>query len=184
VTFTLTPPTDSTLPGIGRFTPAVVTCNINSDGTMSGFVAGVVSGACFVTRNTALSPSGTAYRICIQPQYQTPRSCWYDYATTATKDISTPAPTLSTGPLNYNGVPGPPLDFVGTWSSSTAYSIGQMVVSGNISYISLANQNLGNTPASSPSSRSQVQPIPTIVPAPSGTQTITQPAGTPFPLIP
>lgn len=178
VTFTLTPSTDSTLPGTGRFIPSTINCNINADGTLSGFVAGAVSGPCVVTRNTAITPGGTAYRICIQANFQTPGSCWYDYATTATKDISTPAPTLSTGPLNYNGVPGPPLDFAGTWSSSVSYSIGQMVVFSNVSYISLANQNLNNTPASSPSSWSQVQPIPTIVPAPSGTQTITQPVNT------
>lgn len=107
VTFTLAPPTDSTIPGVGRFTPSVVTCNINADGTLSGYVGGVVSGACFVASNTALSPTGTSYRICIQPQFVTPGSCFYDYATTASKDISTVAPTLSTGPINYGAPAGP-----------------------------------------------------------------------------
>lgn len=107
VTFTLTPKTDSTIPGTGRFTPSTITCNINSDGTLSGFVGGTVSGACTVAMNTAISPSGTSYRVCIQPNYATPGSCFYDYATTASKDISTVAPTLPTGPINYGGVPGP-----------------------------------------------------------------------------
>lgn len=107
VQFTLTPPTDSTLPGIGRFTPTMFSCNINADGTLSGYVAGVVSGACIVVSNTAISPSGTAYKICIQPYNQTPGSCFYDYALGGTKDITTIAPTLQTGPLNYGGVAGP-----------------------------------------------------------------------------
>src|ERR1700738_2439111 len=71
VQFTLSPPTDSTLPGTERFTPVAVSCNINADGTLSGFVGGVVSGPCTVISNTALGPSGTAYRICIQPYNQT-----------------------------------------------------------------------------------------------------------------
>jgi hypothetical protein len=108
VQFTLTPPTDSNLPGTRRFTPIAVSCNINADGTLSGFVGGVVSGACTVISNTALSPSGTAYRICIQPYNQTPGSCFFDYAITSSKDITTIAPTLQTGPLNYAspGAPG------------------------------------------------------------------------------
>jgi parallel beta-helix repeat protein len=114
VTFTLTPPTDSTLPGIGRFTPSSTSCNINSDGSLSGYVGGVVSRACIVVSNTALSPAGTAYRICIQAYGQTPGSCFFDYAITASKDITTIAPTLQTGPLNYNGVPGPPGCVIGT----------------------------------------------------------------------
>lgn len=108
VTFTLTPSTDSTIPGTGRFTPSAITCNINADGTLSGYVSGVVSGACVVASNTAITPGGTSYRVCIQPQYATPGSCFYDYATTSSKDISTVVPTLTTGPLNYNGIAGPP----------------------------------------------------------------------------
>src|ERR1700692_2169608 len=96
--FTLTPPTDSNLPGTRRFTPIAVSCNINADGTLSGFVGGVVSGACTVISNTALSPSGTAYRICIQPYNQTPGSCFFDYAITSSKDITTIAPMLQIGP--------------------------------------------------------------------------------------
>jgi hypothetical protein len=112
VTFTLAPSTDSTLPGTGRFTPSTVTCSIKGDGTLAASGSGV--GACVVASNTALSPTGTSYRICIQPQFATPGSCFYDDATGGSKDISTVAPTLQTGPLNYNGVPGPPGCVIGT----------------------------------------------------------------------
>lgn len=101
VTFTLAPPVDTSIPGTGRFTPSTVNCNINVDGSLSGYVAGVVSGACVVASNTTISPSGTAYRICIQPNYIAPGSCFYDYAVTSSKDIATVIPTLSTGPTNY-----------------------------------------------------------------------------------
>ncbi|MCU1247083.1 MAG: hypothetical protein JWQ49_112 [Edaphobacter sp.] len=124
VTFTLAPSTDSTLPGTGRFTPSTVTCSIKGDGTLAASGSGV--GACVVTSNTALSPAGTSYRICIQPQFATPGSCFFDYATGGSKDISTVAPTLQTGPLNYNGVPGPPGCVLGTTctSSLTPQSVG------------------------------------------------------------
>ena len=107
VTFTLAPATSATIAGTGALVPSTIDCNINSDGSLSGYVSGVVSGACIVASNTAINPTGTSYRICIQPQFSTPGSCFYDYATTTSKDISTVAPTLSTGPINYGGVPGP-----------------------------------------------------------------------------
>lgn len=103
VTFTLTPSTDSTVPGSGRFVPTTVTCSINSDGTLSA----QPSGACTVASNSSLSPTGTSYKVCIQPYFASPGSCFFDYAITSSKDISTIAPTLSTGPINYGGVPGP-----------------------------------------------------------------------------
>lgn len=118
VTFTLARSTDSTIPGVGRFVPTKNTCNINGDGTLSGFVSGIVSGSCNVKQNTTLSPSGTSYRICIQPNYQTPGSCFYDYAMTAIKDISTIVPTLPTGSVNYGGIPGPPGCVLGTTCTS------------------------------------------------------------------
>jgi hypothetical protein len=180
VQFTLTPPADSTLPGTGRFTPIAVTCNINADGTLSGFVGGVVSGACKVTSNTALSPSGTAYRICIQPYNQTPGSCFFDYAITSTKDITTIAPTLQTGPLNYNGVPGPALNFLGAWSGTTVYQTGQAVSYNNQVYISILGSNLNQTPTSSPSFWSIVVSPASLIAAPNVTQTVTQPTGTTF----
>jgi hypothetical protein len=39
----------------------------------------------------------------------------------------------------------------GAWSSIVTYSLGAIVESGGVVYVSLANQNLGNSPASSPS---------------------------------
>jgi hypothetical protein len=174
VTYTLTPPTDSTIPGIGRFTPVSISCNINTDGTLSG----IPSGACKVASNTTLSPTGTAYRICIQAYFATPGSCFYDYAITASKDITTVVPTLATGPINYGGVPGPPLDFVGTWDSSKTYISGQTAVYSNVVYISLANPNLNNTPSSSPSFWSPILAPGNLLSAPSGSQSVSQPAGT------
>lgn len=108
VTFTLALPNAATVPGTGTFVPTTVPCNINSDGTLSGFVGGSVSGACTVIPNISLTPVGTAYRICEQPYFVTPGSCFYDYALGGTKDISSIVPTLPTGPINYGGVPGPP----------------------------------------------------------------------------
>lgn len=171
VTFTLAPSTDSTIPGAGRFVPTTISCTINSDGTLSA----TGGGACTVASNTSLSPTGTSYKICIQPYYAQPGSCYFDYATTSTKDISTSAPTLNTGPVNYSGIPGPPLNFLGTWSSVVPYQKGVLVVYGNNTYISLQASNLNNIPSSSPTFWSLTQTTPAIVPGPSGTQTIVQP---------
>jgi hypothetical protein len=175
VTFTLAPSTDSTMPGTGRFTPRTITCNISGSGTLSasgGF------GACTVASNTALSPAGTSYRICIQPGFPTTGSCFYDYATGGTKDISTIAPTLRTGPLNYNGVQGPPIDVQGVWSSTQTYSKGQVVSYNNVIYLSLVASNLNQTPSTSPSAWSVVMSPPAVISNPSLSQTITQAPGT------
>lgn len=171
VTFTLAPSTDSTIPGSGRFVPTTVSCTINADGSLSA----QPSGACTVASNTSLSPTGTSYKICIQPYFAQPGSCFFDYAVTSTKDISTAAPTLNTGPVNYSGIPGPPLSFIGTWSSVVTYAKGVLVVYNNNSYISLVAGNLNHQPDTSPTFWSLVQSIPSIIPAPSTTQTITQP---------
>jgi hypothetical protein len=175
VTFTLAPSTDSTMPGTGRFTPQTITCNISGSGTLSasgGF------GACTVASNTALSPAGTSYRICIQPGFATTGSCFYDYATGGTKDISTIAPTLRTGPLNYNGVQGPPIDVQGVWSSTQTYSKGQVVSYNNVIYLSLVASSLNQTPSTSPSAWSVVMSPPAVISNPSLSQTITQAPGT------
>src|ERR1700679_2891580 len=66
VTFTLAPSTDSTLPGTGRFTPRTITCSITGSGALTA--SNGVS-ACTVASNTSISPSGTSYRICIQPGF-------------------------------------------------------------------------------------------------------------------
>lgn len=104
VTFSLTPPTDSTLLGTSRFVPTTIICTIQANGTILNQAS---SGACVVTSNTSLMPSGTAYKICVQPNYITPGSCFFDYAVTSSKDISTVIPTLGTGLLNYQGPAGP-----------------------------------------------------------------------------
>jgi hypothetical protein len=155
VTFTLAPSTDSTLSGTGRFTPSTITCKINGDGTLSASTAGVVS-ACKVVSNTSINPTGTSYRICIQPNFATPGSCFFDYATGGSKDISTVAPTLATGPVNYSGIPGPPLQFLGAWSSTVTYNKGQIASYNNVVYVSLVQPNLNQTPASSPASWSPI----------------------------
>jgi hypothetical protein len=48
VTFTLALPNTSTIPGTGTFVPTTTLCNINVDGTLSGYVGGVVSGSSVV----------------------------------------------------------------------------------------------------------------------------------------
>lgn len=107
VTFTLTQSVDATVPGGSRFVPSTVSCSINADGTM-----GIGAGACVTTMNTAISPTGTSYKVCIQPYFAQPGSCFFGYAITASQDITTQVPTPSTGPFNYNplaqGIPGPP----------------------------------------------------------------------------
>ena len=180
VTFTLTPAVDSTIHGIGRFTPTTTTCNINGNGTLSGYVNGVLNGPCVVASNTTLSPAGTSYQICIQPNFSTPGSCFYDHATTASKDISSVAPTLTTGPLNYSGIPAPALTFLGNWSSTTVYQLGQAVAYSDTVYISLVNPNLNNSPSSSPSDWSVVQTPASLTTSPTVSQTVLQPASTSF----
>lgn len=106
VNFTLAPSTDATIPGSSRFVATTTSCTINSDGTL-----GIGTGACVTTMNTALSPTGTSYKICIQPYFAQPGSCFYGFAVLASQDITTQVPTPSTGPFNYNplaqGLPGP-----------------------------------------------------------------------------
>lgn len=180
VTFTLTLPNASTIPGVGTFVPTTTLCNINTDGTLSGFIGGSVSGACTVTANISLTPTGTAYRICEQPYFTTPGSCFFDYALGGTKDISSIVPTLPTGPINYGGVQGPPIPFLGLWSSTTVYTLGQAVSFANAVYISLTNPNLNNNPSSSTANWSVVLQPASLLSLPGATQTVTQPTGTTF----
>lgn len=95
VTFTLTPSVDTTISGTSRFSPLTVNCTINGSGAL---VANDGVSACVVTQNTALTPTGTSYTICIQPQFTSPGSCFVDYAVTSSKDISTVAPTPQLSP--------------------------------------------------------------------------------------
>jgi hypothetical protein len=56
VTFALPPSTDSTGHGVGKFTPSTITCNINMDGTLSGFANGAPNEACVITSNYGGEP--------------------------------------------------------------------------------------------------------------------------------
>jgi hypothetical protein len=95
VTFTQLPSVDSTISGVSRFVPLVITCGLDGTGALK---AQDLVSPCIVTQNTALTPSGTSYKICIQPYFTTPGSCFVDYATVSTKDISTVAPTPQLSP--------------------------------------------------------------------------------------
>jgi hypothetical protein len=123
---------------------------------------------------------GMAYRICIQPYFNTPGSCFYDYALGGTKDISSIAPTLPTGPINYSGAQGPPIPFLGLWSSSTVYTLGQAVSFANAVYISLTNPNLNNNPSTSTANWSVVLQPASLLSLPGATQTVILPTGTTF----
>lgn len=169
IAFTLAPPTDSTVPGTGRFVPTTTYCSINSDGSLSGYVGGVVSGACIVVSNTALSPTGTSYRTCVQPYFATPGSCFYLYATGGTIDISTVAPTLSTGPISYVStttyfpgsptvtVSGAPTAGQALIASGPSAAIWQKLAPANLAAES-ANTILGNATAGSASPTALAMP--------------------------
>jgi hypothetical protein len=103
VTFTLMPGIDTTISGTARFTPMTVSCTING----SGQVVSNVSGACVVTSNTALTPSGTYYQIAIQPYFVTPGSIVNAFAIGGSVDITTLVPTPATSPQFGQGIPGP-----------------------------------------------------------------------------
>jgi hypothetical protein len=98
VTFTLTPSIDTTISGISRFVPLTTTCSISGTGTVVA-LDGV--SPCTVTQNTALTPTGTSYKVCLQPYFTSPGSCFIDYAVTSSKDITTVAPTPALSP-SYN----------------------------------------------------------------------------------
>ena len=56
-----------------------------------------------------------------------------------------------TGATGATGPTGPPVSFLGAWSGSTTYVVGDTVSYNGSSYISIASGNSGNTPGSSPS---------------------------------
>jgi parallel beta-helix repeat protein len=94
VTFNLKPSSDTTISGTARFVPTTATCSI----TASGVKALDNVSACTITNNTSLTPSGTYYLVCIQPQFASPGSCLNWYALGGTQDITTVVPTPSTLP--------------------------------------------------------------------------------------
>jgi hypothetical protein len=95
VTFELKPSLDTTISGSARFSPATVTCGINGAGAVKDQA---LSGTCTVTNNTSLTPSGTYYKVCIQPQFISPGSCFNWYALGTSTDITTVVPTPATTP--------------------------------------------------------------------------------------
>jgi hypothetical protein len=96
VTFQLMPGSDTTISGLARFTGGVpVTCSITNTGAIKALDG---SSNCTVTNNTALTPAGTYYQACIQPQFIVPGSCFNLYALGGSIDLSTVVPTPSTVP--------------------------------------------------------------------------------------
>ena len=94
-----------TIPGTGAFTATTVSCLINSSGAPVSSVDGV--SPCVVENNTSLTPSGTFYKICIQPYNATPGACLNAFAIGGTVDLSTLIPTPATQPNFGPGIPGP-----------------------------------------------------------------------------
>jgi hypothetical protein len=97
VLFDLKPGVDSTISGVARFTPQTVTCGIDGTGALKNQA---LSGACVVTNNTALTPSGTSYKVTLCPNFAC-TSSFVTYATGGTVSITTVAPTPATSPV-YN----------------------------------------------------------------------------------
>src|SRR5580698_10808 len=93
VTFTLSPSRDTTISGIARFSPQVVTCLINS----SGQITNQSGGPCTLTMNTALQPAGSYYTVAIWP-YNVKTSTFTFYAVLSSYDWSTVVPTPTTSP--------------------------------------------------------------------------------------
>ena len=60
-------------------------------------------------------------------------------------------PAGGAGPAGATGPQGPPVSFKGTWASGLTYATGDAVYHSGSSYISLAGNNLGHQPDSSPS---------------------------------
>jgi hypothetical protein len=73
--------------------------------------------ACVQTKNTSLTPTGTSYKLCIQPYNATPGSCFNIFAVNDSVDISTLVPT-PTAQLNYD------ILFPGTFTALQTYVTG------------------------------------------------------------
>lgn len=141
-TTTLSGTQDATIPGVARFVPTTTYCSISGAGSP---VSSSGSGPCTVVSNTALSPAGTSYTVCIQPYNVSPGGCFNFFALTQTVDISTVAPTPGKLPTNFTGVQGPigqGLLWRGTYNPLTPYAVGDAVYFQGAAYIALqANSN-------------------------------------------
>lgn len=114
----------STLPGTGAFVSNTVSCLINASGVPKSATDG--TSPCIITNNTALTPTGTSYTLCIQPQYVTPGSCITTYATGGTIDITSLVPTPTTQP-SY-GVAS--VNATNTWAAKQTFSAGAYIAAG------------------------------------------------------
>jgi hypothetical protein len=178
-TTTLNPGQDLTIPGVGRFVPSTTYCRISNSGQPVSNTPPYTA-ACQITKNTALSPSGTSYATCVQPYNVQPGGCFNFFATLDTVDISTIAPTPTTLPTNYAGMQGPPFDVQGAWLSTFSYRTGQVATYNNAVYMSLLSPNLNHIPSSSPTYWEQISLPGSVVVSPTLDQTIAQPDGTSF----
>lgn len=146
VSFTLQPGIDTTMSGVSRFSPTEVDCLIIGSGAVKALDG---SSTCTVVNNTALQPSGTSYKVCIQPLFIQPGSCFVWYATGSATDITQQVPTPSLTPA-YNLVDtysnqtiGGNKNFTGTITFSGTLSIGALTLGGPLS--ALGGGVLGGT---------------------------------------
>jgi hypothetical protein len=122
VSFALQPGIDTTISGTARFVPTTSYCTLTALGAIKA-LDGV--SACTVTSNTSLTPTGTSYKVCIQPNFSLPGSCFNVYALGGSVDLTTVVPTPATSPA-YTFVDIPSTQtitgdktFTGTLSLST-----------------------------------------------------------------
>src|ERR1700739_2742507 len=120
VSFTLQPGIDTSMSGTARFAPSEIDCTITGTGAVKA-LDGV--SACTGVNNTAAQPSGPSYKVCIQPQFIQPGSCFVWYATGGSVDITQQVPTPPLTPA-YN--------LVDTFSNQTIG--GNKTFSGNLIY--------------------------------------------------
>jgi hypothetical protein len=145
VTFELRPALDTTMSGIARFTPSIVTCYINGSGLVKAID---LSSPCLLVQNTSLSPNGTWYSARICPQFACSSAfTFYNYSTPL--DISTPVPTPTTSPaysfvdLIANQTIGGNKTFTGStiFQGSTTFS-GTTTITGSVIAAFYASQGL------------------------------------------
>jgi hypothetical protein len=102
ITWTLSNPSGGVISGTGAFVAATVSCLINASGTP--VASSDSTSPCDIVNNTALTPTGTSYKICIQAYNASPGTCYNSFAIGGIIDISTIVPTPASQP--YYGTPG------------------------------------------------------------------------------
>jgi hypothetical protein len=136
ITFTLRPPGVSNASGIGSFVSTTVSCLINASGTQVSSADGV--SPCIISNNTLLTPTGTYYQLCIQPQNVSPGSCLNFFALGGTVDITTLVPTPATQPAF--GIAS--TNLANTWTQPQAFPGG---ISGPLTGPSICTQYASGT---------------------------------------